>query len=301
VTWAESFSNPNDEELGENRNTDEELDSELSEIESEFEADYHHWIATYSDFLSELFQVKAPEIESATIKTAEEADFLDDLFRRARFTPIEKRALRFQVENNLRTYIPGTEILYLASPTSNGAAELAAIHLYRHFNGSQSLFAGDPESFYRSVLESMFGFFGSLLVNPKRKCDLPGDHARRIIFLKGQKGAQAQIERDGRNLALRFLGIAADKSEKRNQLIRSWLRGSPQKRLSTVLAAHYIGRVLAKKLHQAVMLDHLSLAQIRSWVLKRSSSADDFHSLQIERMISAVAHQKIESSKQDRL
>jgi hypothetical protein len=309
VTWAESFSDPN--EMAHEKASGHE--SDFSDLDSDFEADYHHWISTYSDFLSEIFQVPCPEIESATIKTVEEADFLDDLFKDGDYTSLEKRALRFQIENNLRTYIPGAEILYLASPTYNGAAELASIHLFRHINGSQTLFNGEPEDFYRRVLESMFGFFGSLLVNPKRKCDLPGDHARRLLTLK----KTSSPEKEARELTVRFFApsrgsakifpkgkhedMASGLAKNLDHLIRLKLHGDVSRKLSTVLAAHYIGRVLAKKLHQALLQDKLNLERIRALVLKRASLSEHFHAHQVHKILAAVVDQQLESSKQDRL
>jgi hypothetical protein len=309
VTWAESFPYPNEVAL--EKSSGKEKD--VADLDSDFEADYHHWIATYSDFLSELFQVPAAEIESATVKTVEEADFLTDLFRGSDFSPLEKRALRFQIENNLRTYVPGAEILYLASPTYNGAAELASIHLFRHINGSQALFNGDPEDFYRRVLESMFGFFGSLLINPKRKCDLPGDHARRLLSLRKTSGP----EKEARELTVKFFApskgsarissehtpkeLADGLSKNLDHLVRLKLRGEMSTKLSTVLAAHYIGRVLAKKLHSALTQDKISLERIRGLVLRRASSSEHFHATQVRKILTAVVDQQVESSKQDRL
>ena len=283
VTWAESVSD----------STEPDLESEWDDEEEE---DYHHWIATYSDFLSELFHLPSPEIEAATVRTVDEADFLDSLFKRDHYTPMEKRALRFQVEQGLRTYIPRAETLYIAGPNANGAAELAGIHLFRKINGSQTLFSGEPEDFYRRVLESMFGFFGSLLINPKRKCDLPKDHLRRIAAIRAQKRTPAlSIEREAHEIAAHFKPDSLDK------LIRKKLRSGPNRQLATVLAAHYIGRILAKKLHQALLSDHITLDKIRALVLKRAGSSDRFHAGVVQKLFVAVADQRIEDSKADRL
>ena len=149
VSWAESFS--------EHDEFDEEAEKD-ADFDSEFEADYHHWMATYSDFLAELFRIPKLETESVAIKTADEADFLTDAFRRARFLPEERKMLRFLVENGFRIYIPRIETLFMSSPSANGAAELAALHLYRRTVGSSQIFSNHPDDFYRTVIESMFGF-----------------------------------------------------------------------------------------------------------------------------------------------
>lgn len=285
VSWAESFSDAD---------ADEQDESE-AEFDSEFEADYHHWIATYSDFLAELFQIPRQETESLTIKTVDEADFLDDAFRRSPFLPEERKMLRFLVENGFRTYIPRIETLFLASPSANGAAEVAALHLYRRTVGSTQIFSNHPDDFYRTIIESMFGFFGSLLLNPKRKCDLPSDHERRLSSLLFKKGSAARIEREARSLALRFLREKGPTAQLERDL------KDPELQLSTVAAAIFLGRMLAQKLNRAFLHDEISLSQIRDLILKKPSRTGRGYVYQYRAILKHIADKRIEMSKRDRL
>jgi hypothetical protein len=280
VTWAESFLDP-------------ETDS--PEFDSEFEADYHHWIASYSDFLSEVFELPSPETESLAIKTTDEADFLTDAFKRARFLPEERKMLRFLVENGFRTYIPKIETLFLASPSANGAAELAAIYLYRRTTGSSQIFSNHPDDFYRMILESMFGFFGSLLLNPKRKCDLPSDHERRIESLRNKKGPATRIECEARELALRLWRLRESTTALERDL------KDPHLQLATVAAAIYVGRMLAQKLNRALLADEITLAEIRDLILRKPSRTGRGYIHQYRAILKRITSKKIEMSKQDRL
>ena len=286
VTWAETFSQH--DEFDEDAEADAEFDSE-------FEADYHHWMATYSDFLAELFKVPRLETESLTIKTADEADFLAGVFRRAPFLPEERKMLRFLVENGFRTYIPRVETLFLSTPTANGAAELAALHLYRRTVGSGQIFSNHPDDFYRTVIESMFGFFGSLLLNPKRKCDLPSDHERRVTQLLFKKGSANRIEREARTLALRFWS-----NEKASKELERDLK-DPELQLATVAAAIFLGRMLAQKLNRAFLHDEISLAEIRELILRKPSRSGRGYMYQYRALIKRIADKQIEKSKQERL
>jgi hypothetical protein len=292
VTWAESFSDPESDE-------DEK---ESADFDSEFEADYHHWIATYSDFLAELFKIPPQETEALTIKTADEADFLSDAFRRAQFLPEERKMLRFLVENGIRLYIPRVEILFLASPSANGAAELAAIHLYRTTTGSGQIFSNHPDDFFRMVIESMFGFFGSLLLNPKRKCDLPSDHERRIRALQFKRGQGSRVEREGRMLALKFWRhreFAVSNSKVWAELERDLK--NPEIQLATVAAAVFLGRVLAHQLYRALIQDEVTLAEIRELILRKPSRTGRGYIHQYKAILKRIANKRIDSSKQDRL
>src|SRR4029079_17983628 len=105
------------------------------------------------------------------------------------------------------------DIVYLGSPTHNGAAEMAAIHLLRAQTRSQVIYGsakGDAltDDFYRLVIEAAFGFFGSLILNPRRKCDLPEDHARRLRRLRAS-WPQFKHELEERAMDLKLL--AADR------------------------------------------------------------------------------------------
>ena len=287
VSWAESFSNSDE--------SGDEEDKTESDFDSEFEADYHHWIATYSDFLAELFKIPSQETESLTIKTADEADFLTDAFKRAPFLPEERRMLRFLIENGIRTYIPRVEILFLASPSANGAAELAALHLYRRTIGSGQIYSNHPDDFFRTVIESMFGFFGSLLLNPKRKCDLPSDHERRVRQLLFKKGTSFRIEREARALALRFWYQKKPTSDLERDL------KDPSLQLATVAAAFFLGRMLAQKLYRAFLHDEFSLDEIRDLILRKPSRSGRGYMYQYRAILKRIQGKQIESSKQDRL
>jgi hypothetical protein len=286
VSWAESFSEHD------SFDEDEQADSDF---DSEFEADYHHWMATYSDFLAELFKIPRLETESLAIKTADEADFLSDAFRRARFLPEERKMLRFLIENGFRTYIPRIETLFLSSPSANGAAELAALHLYRKTVGSAQIFSNHPDDFYRTVIESLFGFFGSLLLNPKRKCDLPSDHERRIRQLLFKKGTAIRIEREARTLALRFWSHKKATKELERDL------KDPELQLATVAAAIFLGRMLAQKLNRAFLHEEITLAEIRELILHKPSRSGRGYMYQYRALVKRIADKQIEKSKQERL
>jgi hypothetical protein len=130
-----------------------------------------------------------------------------------------------------------------------------------------------------------------------RKTSGPEKEARELTvkFFAPSKGA-ARISSEHTPKEL-----ADSLSKNLDHLVRQKLRGETPTKLSTVLAAHYIGRVLAKKLHSALTQDKISLERIRSLVLKRASSSETFHANQVRKILTLVVDQQVESSKQDRL
>lgn len=110
-------------------------------------------------------------VDEVLVLSAGDLDVLERLERRARFTATELKHLERHVLSRESAWIPRARAVWLASLSLNHAAEEAA-HFVRH------LCVGDAmerprdrsEAFWARCLEEALGFFGSRLVNPKRRC-----------------------------------------------------------------------------------------------------------------------------------
>ena len=87
------------------------------------------------------------------------------------FTRIELKAIRKHILSVESCYIPKARLIYLATLSMNHAAEEAA-HMLRHHCSQESM--DDPkglvDAFYFRIMNEAIAFFGSKIVNPKRKC-----------------------------------------------------------------------------------------------------------------------------------
>lgn len=109
--------------------------------------------------------------DQVLVLSAGDFDVLERLQKRARFSPAEVRHLEQHVLSMESAWIPQARAVWLASLSLNHAAEEAA-HFVRH------LCVGDAmerprsraDGFWARCLEEALGFFGSRLVNPKRRC-----------------------------------------------------------------------------------------------------------------------------------
>ena len=109
--------------------------------------------------------------DQVLVLSAGDLDVLEALQKRARFTAAELRHLEQHVLSLESAWIPRARAVWLASLSLNHAAEEAA-HFVRH------LCVGDAmerprsrsDAFWARCLEEALGFFGSRLVNPKRRC-----------------------------------------------------------------------------------------------------------------------------------
>jgi hypothetical protein len=109
-------------------------------------------------------------IEDVDVYTAGDLSFLERLRERRDFTARELGVIRRQILARESYFIPRANIAYLANLSLNHAAEEAA-HFLRHaFAGGSDDERGLVDGFYARTLEEAYAFFGSKVINPRRKC-----------------------------------------------------------------------------------------------------------------------------------
>ncbi len=262
VTWAE----------GSASETIHEHDALLTDdLSTSFQdpIDYLFLMRTYGQAIAEFLNIAPAAFESLTLKTIQDADFVDSLEKEGLFSNREIRMIRYHVASNQRIYIPRVNIAYLGSPSQNRAAELAAIHLFRARAHIQEIFESKIDTYFRLIIESSFGFLGSLLLNPRRKCDLYEDHIRRLKHLRNSKRRLDRIESVARKLSLKMLG--AERDLLRGRPFRAPLLGrfidSDRLAPAAMLSARFLGQILGKKLHQALIAEIILPKDIRQLCL----------------------------------
>ncbi len=246
VSWAEG-ENPNESPPGSQNDSEEELFDWISQLQK------------FGETLSQFLNTLPPSFESISVKTIREADFLEKLEKNFYFTQKEIRILKFYVQTNQCTFIPRVQMIYLGSPTQNKVAELSAIHIFRAKTHTQEVFEPTPEDFFRRCLESAFGFFGSLVINPRRKCDLYEDHLERY---KESKSKVSKLTLDCLDLNLKI---------KKRAKKMGWIK---KFKLSIPVGIN-LGQILGKKIYQALILEKISPEDIRKYFL--SKPKEDCH------------------------
>jgi uncharacterized iron-regulated protein len=147
------------------------------------------------------------QVEVATF--ADLGGLLEALRRRGRFGARELAELRAHVLSRESCYVPRARTVYLASLSLNHAAEEAA-HFVRHCAVGAAM--EHPRigaaAFYARCLEEAFGFLGSRLVNPHRRCPGVADWAQTFTRERGERRqvaafvlAHLAAEREGRAAA----------------------------------------------------------------------------------------------------
>jgi hypothetical protein len=89
-----------------------------------------------------------------------------------------------------------------------------------------------------------------LLLNPRRKCDLPQDHSRRIQFLQTEKRTSDPYEKEAREITLTLFHPSSPSHSTFNCDLN-------QKKIAPALlrSARYLGQIIGKKLYLGIVQD----------------------------------------------
>ena len=127
-------------------------------------------------------------VDGVEIGTPADSDFLERVQERAHFGRRELEQVRKQVLARESYYLPRARMLWLASMSLNHAAEETA-HFVRHCAIGDAMDAPRraSDAFYARCMEEALGFFGSRLVNPRRRCEEVADWAASFRRCKGEE------------------------------------------------------------------------------------------------------------------
>lgn len=107
--------------------------------------------------------------DDVEVYTCGDLSFLKSLEKDKQFSRPEVRQIKQQILASESYFIPKKPLVYLANLSLNHAAEEASHYLKYLCTGEEEPRAR-VDAFYANVLHEALGFFGSKLINPKRKC-----------------------------------------------------------------------------------------------------------------------------------
>jgi hypothetical protein len=109
-------------------------------------------------------------LDRAHVYAAGDLSFLTALRRSGRLGAREKKALTRRVLARESFCLPHANAVYLATSSANQATEVAAQFIWHVCAEDEGEERGLVDGFYARVLEQALGFFGSKVLNPRRKC-----------------------------------------------------------------------------------------------------------------------------------
>lgn len=125
--------------------------------------------------LAEALNLNIPENFDFTIQTINDLGFLKNLMSSHGLTRNEAKAVKYHVLGNRHVFIPSAKLMYLASSSTNAMNEGVAVLAHAIVSRTQILFHDPREHFFSLLVSSMLAYFGSKVLNHKRKCDLEDD------------------------------------------------------------------------------------------------------------------------------
>ena len=190
-------------------------------------------------------------LDSVRVHAAGDLGFLAALRESGGLTRKEQRALERRVLARESFCLPRADAVYLAGASVNHAAEVAAEYLWHEASEDDGDERGLVDGFYARALEQALGFFGSKVLNPRRKCrharelsrQLTGGSARERE-VAGYVLAHQRFERGGRAPEVRAVYGSRD-PELWGQVTRG------------------LGQILGDKLYYAMLRGTISKAEIR--------------------------------------
>lgn len=148
------------------------------------------WADAKSNFLSlvkqicEILNFKVPkDVEDIEVFTCGDLSFLNTLKRKKTFSPEEMKFINFQIRNEQSYFMPRARMVYVANVSIHHAAEEAS-HYLKFLLTGEEFPRSRKDAFYANVLHEALGFFGSKLINPKRKCPRYKDFVQEKAFLE---------------------------------------------------------------------------------------------------------------------
>ena len=137
-----------------------------------------------------------PEAEEVEVYTCGDLSFLKALSEDGDFSRAEIRRIKKQILASESYCIPQKQCVYLANLSINHAGEEAAHYLKFLCGGMEE--PRDPvDAFYANAVHEALGFFGSKIINHKRKCFHEKEYLGLINYLTSSKapsGRRMELE-----------------------------------------------------------------------------------------------------------
>jgi hypothetical protein len=227
----------------------------------EGEIDYADAKTSFLELLTRIAQFLRIRLKSnyddVEVFTCGDLSFLKRLKESGKFTKKELNTIKKQILSSESYYIAKTKFVYLANLSLNHAAEEAA-HYLKHLCAGLEEPRELVDAFYSNILHEALGFFGSKLINHKRKCYHEKDFRDLLTYFKTVKvPADRQIEEETSNLVLEYKEF----ERKGNPLQYDAIFGLKMDLFLSV--THALGYMLGDRLYYGMMERRITRPHIR--------------------------------------
>lgn len=202
-----------------------------------------------------------PERDDVEVFTCGDLSFLRKLRESNLFSKKEITTIKRQILSSESYYIAKIKYVYLANLSMNHAAEEAS-HFIKHLCSGSEKPREYVDAFYANTLHEALGFFGSKLINHKRKCYHEKDFRKLFEYFRT---VRVPADRRGEEITARLV-LEYKKFENRGQPLRC--SSVFYQKMDIFLAVtHALGYMLGDKLYYGMLSGVISKSAIKKLYL----------------------------------
>jgi heme-binding uptake protein ChaN (Tiki superfamily) len=231
------------------------LEHEEGEIDY---ADAKHSFLELLGRIAEFLKLPLPrEADEVEVFTCGDLSFLKALQEDGGFSKTEIRRIKAQVMASESYSMPEKNYVYLGNLSLNHAAEEAS-HYLKYLSAGKEYPRDPVDAFYANVIHEALGFFGSKIINHKRKCFHEKEYLGLVNYLTTSK-----VPRERRlELEISLLVLRHRELDKKGIPIRSrqFFRSRHQLFFGVT---HGLGYMLGDRLYYAMIENKIDKKEIR--------------------------------------
>lgn len=253
-------------------------DLELDDEDDDVLVDYTEHVTRYVRILSDDLKLKINSNKLSVYSAA------DDIFWEKVSTFYSKslcKTIEQWIEERRSFYLPEICSAYMARASVNHSSQIAMLFVHAEVSKQSKVFEASHDNFLQLVWLEAVSYFGSKIVNPKRKSDT-------LVDIRATLESQGRLDmgKEALMLALsqkmsELMAIAGNKTRRKNF--------KPRKKWSYFQAATLLGGILGEKMYFGYQQGIFSVDVIRK-LLKIPLQSSDFKDTYFEliRLIEAV-------------
>ncbi|MEK2688823.1 ChaN family lipoprotein [Bdellovibrio sp. GT3] len=239
--------------------SDEEDDDDWDEDEdSDFApVDFTDHVGRYVKIMADELGLKV-SLSGLSVYTAHDDSFWSQV--REHYDAKKQLWIQRLIEDENSFYLPEISAAYLARGTVNHAATLAMHYVHAQVSEAKTLFSEVPQDFLRLIWMEAVAYFGSKMINPKRKTDTIADIKASLVHKES-----SEIGKEALQLAL---------AQKMHELMvitgvpGHRLQARPRRKLSYMVAATLLGGMMGERLFNGYQKKLLKVSALASFLQK---------------------------------
>lgn len=233
-------------------------------VEGDDDDDDFEEILEYTDHVGRYVKIISEELgltismADLSVYTAQDRSFWYQL--REKFAEEDLKWIEAMIADGMSFYLPEIKAAYLARATVNHAAALAMRYVHAQASGVRRTLTKAPEDFLGLIWNEGIAYFGSKIINHKRKTDTIAD-IKASLASRGPEG----LGKEAMQLAL---------AQKMHELmvitgvVHHRLQARPRKKWSYLLAANLLGGMLGERLFGGYRKKLLATSTVISFLKK---------------------------------